>query len=192
MAGEVSFGDVAWDDTGALIWLEKRPDRNALVVQEPGLNTPRDLNGEFSARSGIGYGGGAFAAGGYVFFVDAESGRVFRQPLSAGLPQPVTPAFGAAAAPTLSPDGRWLLYVHSDAGADSLAIVDAVELDGLGSWSPAMIFICNLAGTRLVTGLPGLPGITRRCRGMVRDFAADLKPPWCPAFGRRYDPHDRG
>jgi dipeptidyl aminopeptidase/acylaminoacyl peptidase len=126
MAGEVSFGDVAWDDTGTLIWLEKRSDRNALVVQEPGLNTPRDLNVEFSARSGIGYGGGAFSVtGGYVFLVDAESGRVFRQPLSATLPQPITPVFGAAAAPTLSPDGRWLLYVHSDAGADSLAIVDA-------------------------------------------------------------------
>ncbi len=91
-----------------------------------GLDAPRDLNVGFSARSGIGYGGGEFtAAGGHAFFVDAETGQIFRQPFSAGLPQPVTPAFGGAAAPVLSPDGRWLLYVHTHAGVDSLAIVDA-------------------------------------------------------------------
>ncbi len=126
MAGGKGFGDVAWEAGGTLLWLEKRPDRNALVVQGPGLDAPRDLNVGFSARSGIGYGGGEYtAAGGHAFFVDAETGQLFRQTLSAGLPQPVTPAFGAAAAPVLSPDGRWLLYVHTHAGADSLAIVDA-------------------------------------------------------------------
>ncbi|MEO0562426.1 MAG: prolyl oligopeptidase family serine peptidase, partial [Chloroflexota bacterium] len=35
------------------------------------------------------------------------------------------PAFGGAAAPKLSPDGRWVLYVHSDGGRDALCVVPA-------------------------------------------------------------------
>ncbi len=126
MAGGKGFGDVAWDEGGALLWLEKRTDRNAVVVHAPGLDAPRDLNEGFSARAHVGYGGGDFTVGaGLAYFVDAETRQLFRQPLDSGLPHPVTPVFGAAAAPALSPDGRWLLFVNSEAGADSLAIADA-------------------------------------------------------------------
>src|SRR5690606_31630443 len=36
----------------------------------------------------------------------------------------ITPAFGAAAAPRVSPDGRWLVYVHHADGIDGLALID--------------------------------------------------------------------
>jgi len=62
---------------------------------------------------------------GHVYFVDAASGRLQRQSLAGGVPRPITPAFGAAAAPVLSPDGRWLLYVHSYEEEDCVAVVDA-------------------------------------------------------------------
>ncbi|NJM06443.1 S9 family peptidase [Candidatus Gracilibacteria bacterium] len=58
-------------------------------------------------------------------FADAASGRIFRQELSGGTARPITPAFGHAAAPALSPDGRWLLYIHSDGSNDVIALVDA-------------------------------------------------------------------
>ena len=49
--------------------------------------------------------------------------------------QPVTPAFGSAAAPVLSPHGHWLLYVHSYEGQDALALVD---VDG-GHWPVRLV-----------------------------------------------------
>jgi dipeptidyl aminopeptidase/acylaminoacyl peptidase len=74
----------------------------------------------------LGYGGGEFTVGAdQVFFVEADSGRIYRQPLSHGGPRPVTPAFGSSAAPTLSPDGKWLLYLNSYESKDALAIVDS-------------------------------------------------------------------
>ena len=121
-----SFSDLAWSDDGTLVWREQRSDRGVLVVHSPGEASPRDLNNTFSARARVGYGGGDFTVGnGFVYFVEAESGRIYRQPVSAGLPQPVTPAFGSAASPKLSPDGAWLLFVHTYEDRDLLAIVDS-------------------------------------------------------------------
>ena len=126
MARGSNFSDLAWNQDGTLVWLESRSDRGVLVLQPPDGQAPRDLNSEFSVRGKVGYGGGEFTAGrGDVYFVDAGSGRIFRQPVNAGTAHPVTPAFGGAASPVLSPDGRWLLFVHTYEGKDSIGIVDS-------------------------------------------------------------------
>lgn len=120
------FADLAWDTNGSLVWLENRPNQNALVVWPGDGQAWRDLNAEFSARGKLGYGGGDFSAGqGYIYFAEKSSARLYRQPVSSGVARPITPAFGAAAAPVPSPDGRWLLYVHSCDDQDVLALVDA-------------------------------------------------------------------
>jgi dipeptidyl aminopeptidase/acylaminoacyl peptidase len=127
--------DAQWDESGTLLWLEGRAGRNVLVVQPPGGDAPRDLSAEFAARSRLGYGGGEFsvshrrpsgrqAEGGLVFFAEAASGRLYRQSLASGTAHPLTPGFGYAASPRLSPDGLWVAFVHSYEGNDSLGIVD--------------------------------------------------------------------
>ncbi|MEA3441658.1 MAG: S9 family peptidase [Chloroflexota bacterium] len=122
----MNFSNVILADDGTLVWLESRSDRNVLVVQPPDGQAARDLNDEFNIRAKVGYGGGDFTIGdGYVFFVDGDSGRIFRQPLQSGKAEAVTPVFGSSASPALSPDGRWLLFVHSYEGQEALAVVDA-------------------------------------------------------------------
>src|SRR4030042_418988 len=121
----ITFNDVIWDESGALVWHEGRSGRGVLVIQPPDDQAPRDLNSDYSIRAGVGYGGGDFTAErGIVCFVEAGSGRLYRQPLLSGIAQPITPAFGKAGAPVLSPDGYWLLFVHTYEGKDALAIVD--------------------------------------------------------------------
>jgi dipeptidyl aminopeptidase/acylaminoacyl peptidase len=125
LAGSGNIADLAWAADGSLVWLERRLGRDVLVVQPADGPAPRDLNAEFAARGHVGYGGGAFCVGGdQVIFVEAASGRLYRQPVHGGTPQPITPAFGGAASPAVSPDGRWVLFVHSYEGRDCLAIVD--------------------------------------------------------------------
>jgi dipeptidyl aminopeptidase/acylaminoacyl peptidase len=120
------FSDVCWDDDGSLVWHESRSDRGVIVVQPPGVDAPRDLNSDFSVRAGVGYGGGDFTVGkGDVYFVEAKSGRIYRQPTHVGTSRPITPAFGSAASPVLSPDGKYLLYVHTYEGVDSIGLVNA-------------------------------------------------------------------
>lgn len=124
VAQALRLADVAWDDEGeTLVWLEGRSDRGVLVCAGPG-DAPRDLTPTQSVRARVGYGGGDFAvAGKHVYFV--HEGRLYRQPLSFGRAIPITPQFGQPASPTLSPDHKWVVYVHTYEGVDVLAVVDA-------------------------------------------------------------------
>lgn len=126
LARSLNFQDVVLAEDGTLVWLEGRADRNVLVVQAPGEQAQRDLNVEFNIRARVGYGGGDFCLGnGWVYFVDGNSGRLYRQSLEAGEAEAIMPAFGSAASPVVSPDGGWLLFVHSYEDQDALALVDA-------------------------------------------------------------------
>ncbi len=122
----ITLSDVAWAEDGSLVWHEYRSERGVLVVQRPDGQAPRDLNDHVSVRARVGYGGGDFTLGhGYVYFVEAELGRIYRQPLDGGMMQPITPGFGLCASPSLSPNGDWLVFVHTLEGKDCLAVVDA-------------------------------------------------------------------
>ncbi len=125
LAAGLRLVDVQWDTASdTLVWLENRGAQGVLVAQQ-GDDAPRDLTAELSVRARVGYGGGDFTvASGQVYFAGPE-GRLYRQALAGGEAQAVTPAFGAAAAPRVSADGRWLVYVYSHEDEDGLALVDS-------------------------------------------------------------------
>jgi dipeptidyl aminopeptidase/acylaminoacyl peptidase len=125
MARRLRLNDVQWDGDGqTLVWLEGRSDQGVLVCRQEG-GVPRDLTDELSVRAGVGYGGGDFTVGhGSVVFAE-RNGRLYRQALAQGSPRPITPPFGNAASPVLSPDGRWVIFVHSSERSDVLALVDS-------------------------------------------------------------------
>jgi dipeptidyl aminopeptidase/acylaminoacyl peptidase len=121
------LSDVQWDSDGqTLVWLEGRSDRGVLVAQSLDGDAPRDLTSELSVRAEVGYGGGDFAVHrGNVYFAVHKQGRLYRLPLAGGAATPITPAFGKAAAPVVSHDGRFVAYVHHDEQQiDRVAVVD--------------------------------------------------------------------
>jgi dipeptidyl aminopeptidase/acylaminoacyl peptidase len=108
-----------------LVWLEGRSGQGVLVAQAPG-DAPRDLTSDLSVRAEVGYGGGDFAVQGeMVVFAVHKTGQLYRQQLAAGTALPITPSFGKASAPAISPDGKWVVYVHHHNDIDCLAIVAA-------------------------------------------------------------------
>ncbi|MDZ7727193.1 MAG: prolyl oligopeptidase family serine peptidase [Dehalococcoidia bacterium] len=127
LAGAIRLSDPHWDTDGQTVaWLEGRSDRGVIVTYRRDEDTPRDLTTDISVRAFVGYGGGDFTlAHGYAYFVGQADQRIYRQPLRAGSPEPITPAFGAASTPVVSPDGNWVAYVHSYEEVDSLAIIPA-------------------------------------------------------------------
>ena len=125
IASGVDLRDVQWnngDDT--LVWWENRGTTGVLSAQT-GDDAPRDLTDmSLNVAGKVGYGGAAFAVGaGQVFF--AANGRIYKQSLAGGTAQAITPEFGNYAAPAVSPDGEWVVFVHSYEHIDGLAIVDA-------------------------------------------------------------------
>ncbi len=116
-----------WDSDGqTLVWLEGRSGRGVLVVQTMGDGAPRDLTSEIDVRAEVGYAGGDFTVqGGDVFFVEKSTGKLFRQSIAGGPAQAITPSFGKIAAPVVSPNGRWVAFVHHDEQQiDRLGVVD--------------------------------------------------------------------
>ncbi len=126
IAAGIRLGEPCWDTDGqTLAWIEGRSDKGVIVVQGPDDRSTRDLTSDISVRAFVGYGGGDFTlAQGVAYFVGQADQRIYRQPLSGGSAKPITPAFGAASSPVVSPDGRWLAYVHTYEDADCIAVVD--------------------------------------------------------------------
>ncbi len=125
LSDRLRLEDVRWDSDGrSLLWLEGRSDL-AVLVQRPAEGACRDLTGAEGVRGGVGYGGGEFTVSGGLVVYTAGDGRLYRRGLGRELPRPITPPFGRAASPAISPDGKWILYVFSDGHEDLLAVVDA-------------------------------------------------------------------
>ena len=119
------LGDVQWDASGQnLVWLEQRSGHGVLVCQPMSGGGARDLTSTLSVRALVGYGGGDFTVqGSDAYFV--SGGRIYRQPLGPGREVAITPAWGQCASPSVSPDGKWVAFVHSYEGTDVLAAVDS-------------------------------------------------------------------
>lgn len=125
MSGAPKLLDVQFAQAGeTLVWLESRGGQTSLVMQRAG-DAPRDLTErDMTVRGRIGYGGGEYTVQGDTLVFTGNGSRLYAQSLNGGRARPITPAFGAAAAPRLSPDGRWVAYVHSAEGVDGLALID--------------------------------------------------------------------
>lgn len=126
MAASLRLDDVLWDASGRyIVWLEALDGRGSLWCFDTQSNdAPRELTpGDLAVRGRVGYGGGAFTVGdGQVVFAEASSGRLWCQDLKGGEGKPITPAFGAAAAPALAPDGTTVIFVHHYEEQDCLAV----------------------------------------------------------------------
>lgn len=124
IASGLRLNDVQWAGE-TLVWLEGRGAQNTLVAQT-GADAPRDLTqSDMSVRGRVFYGGGEFTTTADTVYFVGNGGRLYKLPLSGGIPQPITPEFGQASAPRVSPDGRWVIYVHSAENVDGLALVDS-------------------------------------------------------------------
>lgn len=105
-----------------IVWIEMLSGKSSLMVKYPN-DAPSDLTGTYNPAGGIGYGGGAFFAGhdGVVF--SERNGRLYFKSYAAGEARAITPGFGRAASPAISPDGKWVIYVQTYEDRDVIALV---------------------------------------------------------------------
>lgn len=128
LAEGLRLDDVQWDGA-SLVWLEGRSGRGVLVAESSSSDAPRDLTAELSVRAEVGYGGGDFTVhDGFAYFAVHKDGRLFRQPIAGGPAKPITPKFGSASSPCISPDGRFAAYVHYD--GEETDVIGVVDVEG--------------------------------------------------------------
>ena len=125
IAAAINLSDPMWDTDGqTLVWREVRSGRGFLMAQPAG-EAPYEISGGVDVRGGVGYGGGDFTLRHGLVIFAGRDGRLYRRALGPGFPQTITPAYGKSAAPQLSPDNRWVAFVHTYEGHDVLALVDS-------------------------------------------------------------------
>ena len=131
LAGGLRLRGPSWDSDGRTLgWFEGRGDRGVVVVAALAgeASAARDITSDHAVRAGVGYGGGdSSLAHGNAWFVGHDSQRIHRQFLHdpAATARPITPTFGEASSPAVSPDGRWVAYVHSFEDEDVIAVVSS-------------------------------------------------------------------
>ncbi len=124
IAGALRLSDPKWDSDGrTLVWLEGRSGKGVLVAQPQG-EAPYDISGEIDVHGGVGYGGGDFTVQNGLVIFAGKDGRLYRRELGRGFPKAITPAFGSAASPVVSPDNKFVVFVHTYEGRDVLGLVD--------------------------------------------------------------------
>lgn len=124
IAASIGLTDPQWGADGkTLLWREERSGRGMLMAQPMG-DAPLEISEELNVRGGVGYGGGDFTVRDGLVVFAAGDGRLYRRTLGAGFSQAITPAYGSAAAPQISADKNWVVFVHTYEGEDVLALVD--------------------------------------------------------------------
>ena len=121
----IRLQDVQWGKDGSTLDMVPIGIRENKHSCQTGCEAPYDLTGTLNPAGGVGYGGGEFVSGSdKVIFADRD-GRLYSRSFGTGSPKPITPAFGSVASPSLSPDGKWVAFVHTYEGQDVLGLVDA-------------------------------------------------------------------
>ncbi len=114
-------------DSG-LIWLEGRPTGSVLTYN-PKSNEYIDIAPQYQPSGGLAYGGGEFQSRkGIIVFVNKD-GCIFQTSIKNHTSQlPITDG-GSVSSPTISKDGKFILYLQSDGKSDSINVVDLTKPD---------------------------------------------------------------
>ncbi|MGV8026783.1 MAG: S9 family peptidase [Anaerolineaceae bacterium] len=112
----------------SILWVENEGGVGKAFIQNE-KEKSKTLELDNPIKSGIFYGGGEFctAKEKAVFCVNRNQLVIFN--LKTGESKPIIPTWGKVAAPSISPDGKWVLYVFSDGETDLIGVAPTHGLD---------------------------------------------------------------
>ena len=123
LAGGTDITDAQWDSDGqTLVWREREGGRGTLMSQRRGGEI-QELTPGISVRAEVNYGGGDFVVA-HRHIVYVCEGRLWRINIDGGVAIQLTSEVGAVAAPAISPDAKWIVYVRSCEDSDEICVVD--------------------------------------------------------------------
>lgn len=135
-ANLLKISEPAWGQDGALFWRERSSSLTKIKMADPGSGEIHTISGDLNVGGELQYGGGGYStAENSLIVVDKTTHQLHRiNPKEATVNQ-LTSSLVRAASPRLSPDGKHLIFVHSDGKLDGIYIKE------LSNPSPARRFI---------------------------------------------------
>lgn len=136
LSSALGLEEPQWDAVGTqLVWLEQQNGQGRLVGIDASGDCAKELTFGQNVRGRVGYGGGNFSLRNNILVFVGNDGKLYRQDLHHGVTVALTQGFGQCAAPQISPNGRWVVYVYEWNGESGLALA---PLDGK-RWSQKLI-----------------------------------------------------
>ena len=113
--------DLQFGGDDSLLWIENEDGiGKAYLLEGEGNKIAFRLDDPI--KSGLFYGGGEFCVGHEKAIFCINRDHLAAVNLRNGETKTIVPAWGKVAAPSLSPDGKWVLYVFSDGEMDLIGI----------------------------------------------------------------------
>jgi dipeptidyl aminopeptidase/acylaminoacyl peptidase len=117
----LELSEPCWDESGALFWMERRSNRSSICRYDPVSQKIRSVSGEYQPGGSILYGGGSYhVRDGELVFVDKKTGQLHHISHSGNEIDHLSSTCIRAASPRISPDGKFLIYLHSDGENDQI------------------------------------------------------------------------
>jgi len=119
------LGDAQWDEDGkGLFWVENLSGfghLRQLRADKKLANISLDVD----VGGRIGYGGGDFCVAKNFLIFAGKNGCLYRRDVSDKKVNAITPPWGKMAAPAVSPNQQWVMFVYSDGETDLIGVVNS-------------------------------------------------------------------
>ena len=127
-ANLLKISEPDWGIDGSLFWRERSSALTEIQMLTPGSGDIKTVSGNLNVGGELLYGGGGFTiAGNSLIAVDKTTHQLHRIFPGDGSLDKLTSTLRNAASPKLSPDGKFILFVHSDGEIDTIHIKKAAS-----------------------------------------------------------------
>ena len=124
-ANLLKISEPAWGENGSLFWRERSSSETKILMISPQTGEIRPISGDLNVGGELLYGGGAYTSSGdSLIVVDKNSHQLQKIHPDQSKINPLTTSLVRAASPAISPDGKFVTFVHSDDELDSITILD--------------------------------------------------------------------
>ena len=132
-----NFADVQWAHDGeTLIWQESNQGKTNFVIKRK-KDAPREMLSDLSPRGGVSYAAGEMGMGDEAVTFPVKGGAIYRKQFVPGSAELICEPGGGSSTPRLSPDGRFMIFIHTDGTVDHLMLVDLKDKSMTASTSGA-------------------------------------------------------
>ncbi len=122
-ANLLKISEPAWGKNGSLFWRERSSSLTKIQMSTTEIGQIQTISRDLNVGGELLYGGGGYSTTkNSLITVDKTTHQLYRINPNEAKAEELTSSLVSAASPTVSPDGKYALFVHSDGETDAIYI----------------------------------------------------------------------